>query len=79
MAKTLIWQLGLKLRAEGLAEDNKILGVVNDIERKVRSMGAGGFRSWGIGFQRQLDRLKVTEGEIADVESHSRGSNGRHE
>jgi hypothetical protein len=68
MSKTFLGQLILRLQTEGLGEGKKVLGVMNDIERKARTLGQAGTSSWGIGFQRQLDRLKTTKSEIADVQ-----------
>lgn len=68
MARTLIGQLILRLRAEGLAEANKVKTAMADIERAARRLGSGGVGSWGIGFQRNLDKLKLTRDEIGKVE-----------
>ena len=61
MARTLIGQLILRLRAEGLGEAKSVVGVMGDIERAARRVGAGGVGSWGIGFQKNLDKLKLAQ------------------
>ena len=68
MAQTLIGRLLLRIKAEGLGEANKVASAMDQIERKARAMGAGGVRSWGVGFQRQLDKLKLTADQIGEVE-----------
>lgn len=68
MSKTFLGQLILRLQAEGMGEGKKILGVMNDIEKKARTLGHAGTGSWGMGFQKQLDKLKTTKSEIAEVE-----------
>ena len=68
MAQTLIGRLLLRIKAEGLGEANKVASAIDQIERKARAMGAGGIRSWGVGFQRQLDKLKLTADQIGEVE-----------
>lgn len=69
MARTLIGQLILRLRAEGLGEANKVRAALDNVDRAVKRMsGAAGVGSWGIGFQRQLDKLKLAPKEIQAVE-----------
>lgn len=68
MAQTLIGRLLLRIKAEGLGEANKVVNAMDQIERKARTMGATGVRSWGVGFQKQLDRLKLTADQIKEVE-----------
>lgn len=68
MARTLVGQLILRLRSEGLGEANKIISTLNDVEKAARRMGAGGVRSWGVGFQKQIDALKLSAKEMKEVE-----------
>lgn len=66
MARTLIGQLILRLRTEGLGEANKITGVVRQVEDAARRLNNTG--SWGVGFQNHLNKLKLTAGELREVE-----------
>ncbi|HWK13724.1 MAG TPA: hypothetical protein VNS02_04970 [Rhizobiaceae bacterium] len=68
MARTLIGQLILRLRAEGLGEAKKVVNTMGDIERAARRLGANGVGSWGIGFQKNLDKLKLAQSEIRQIE-----------
>jgi hypothetical protein len=67
MAQTLIGRLILRMQAQGLAEGKKLTGVMADIERKARSMNAGGLASWGVAFQNNLNRLKAAPSELEAV------------
>ncbi|MGE3307677.1 MAG: hypothetical protein AB7I52_17105, partial [Rhizobiaceae bacterium] len=40
---------------------------MDQVEKRAKSMGASGHRSWGIGFQKQLDALKLTKKEMDAV------------
>ncbi|GAB5506089.1 MAG: hypothetical protein Rhirs2KO_12520 [Rhizobiaceae bacterium] len=66
LAKTLIGQLILRLRTEGLGETRKITSAIRDVEAAARRLA--GVRSWGVGFQRQLDKLKLSANDIRNVE-----------
>jgi hypothetical protein len=68
MARTLIGQLILKLRTEGLGEAGKLTNVMRDVENAAKRLGQTGARSWGMGFQNQIDKLKLTQQQIRDVE-----------
>jgi len=68
VARTLIGQLILRLRAEGLCEAKSVVSVMGDIERAARRVGAGGVGSWGLGFQKNLDKLKLAHSEIRQIE-----------
>lgn len=68
MARTLIGQLILRLRAEGLGEANKVRQALDGVEAAARRMGSSGVRSWGIGFQKQIAALKLSAGDLRDVE-----------
>lgn len=69
MAKTLIGQLIVRLKAEGLGEAGKVQNVMRDIEASAQRLARSPTGAWGVGFQRQLDRLKLTKGEIAGVQT----------
>lgn len=69
MAKTLIGQLILRLRTEGLGEAKKVTDTMRDVENAARRLGQTGSGTWGAGFQRQLNSLKLTATEIREVES----------
>ncbi|MGD9915343.1 MAG: hypothetical protein AB7S80_14765 [Rhizobiaceae bacterium] len=45
-----------------------MLGVISQVEQAAKRMGSTGHRSWGIGFQKQLDALKLTSKEIGAVQ-----------
>lgn len=66
MAKTLIGQLILRLRTEGLKEAKQVTSALGNIENAARRMNGVG--SWGVGFQRQLDKLKLSAADLANVE-----------
>lgn len=68
MSKTLIGQLILRLRTEGLGEAKKITDTMRDVESAARRLGQTGSSTWGAGFQRQLNSLKLTANEIQEVE-----------
>lgn len=68
MAKTLIGQLILRLRAEGLGEAQRVTQAIRNVESAARRMAAAPTGSWGIGFQRQLEKLKLTQAEMKRVE-----------
>lgn len=68
VAKTLIGQLILRLRTEGLGEAQKVSDAIRSVEANARRLGQTGFGAWGIGFQKQLDRLKLTGQEMRQVE-----------
>lgn len=67
MARTLIGQLILRLRAEGLGEAKNVVTTMKDIENAARNIGRTGVGSWGAGFGKQLAQLKATPGEIEAV------------
>ncbi len=68
MARTLIGQLILRLRTEGLGEANKVTKAMRDVESAARRLSTAGTGTWGVGFQRQLDKLKLAPNEIRQVE-----------
>lgn len=68
MAKTLIGQLILRLRTEGLREAKKVTDAMRSVENAARRLGATGTSTWGVGFQRQLDKLKLSAQDIQTVE-----------
>lgn len=68
MARTLIGQLILRLRSEGLGEGRKVIQTMKDVENAARRLGKDGIKSWGIGFQKQIDNLRLTQQEIRKVE-----------
>jgi hypothetical protein len=68
MARTLIGQLILRLRAEGLGEAKNVVTTMKDIENAARNMGRTGVGSWGVGFQKQLDGLKLARNDIDAVQ-----------
>lgn len=68
MAKTLIGQLVLRLRTEGLSEANKVERAMRNVEAAARKLASAPAPTWGIGFQRQLDKLKLTNQQIAGVQ-----------
>jgi hypothetical protein len=69
MARTLIGQLVLTLRDNASREAKRaaadINGAFNSIERNQKRLAAA---PWGVGFQRQLDALKLMPNEIRTVE-----------
>lgn len=68
MAKTLIGQLILRLRTEGLGEANKVKQALSDVNDAARRLGSQGVGTWGLGFQKQIDKLKLTSQEIEQVQ-----------
>jgi len=68
MARTLIGSIILRLRSEGLGEANKVTAAIANVERAARRLGDSGVRSWGVGFQKQLAALKLSAGDMRDVE-----------
>ncbi len=68
MARTLIGTLLLRLKAEGLGEAKKVVQTLKDVENTARRMGSAGVGSWGVGFQKQLNALKLSSKDIQDVE-----------
>ncbi|PWE57286.1 hypothetical protein DEM27_06515 [Metarhizobium album] len=68
MAKTLIGQLIFRLRTEGLGEAQKVTNAMRQVENAARRLGSAGVGSWGVGFQRQLDKLKLSAQEMKEVE-----------
>lgn len=68
MSRTLIGSLILRLRAEGLGEADKVVQTLKDVENTARRMGTAGVGSWGVGFQKQLNALKLSTKDIQDVE-----------
>lgn len=68
LARTLIGQLILRLRTEGLGEANKVTKAMRDVESAARRLSTAGAGTWGVGFQRQLDKLKLAPNEIRQVE-----------
>lgn len=68
MAKTLIGQLVLRLRSEGLNEANKVEKAMRDIDAAARKLASTPAPGWGAGFQKQLNALKLTSQEIAGVQ-----------
>lgn len=68
MARTLIGQLILRLRAEGLGEAKQVVTTMKDIENAARNIGRTGVGSWGIGFQKQLNGLKLAQRDIDAVQ-----------
>lgn len=68
MARTLVGQLILRLRTEGLGEAKKITDTMRGVENAARRLGQTGSGTWGTGFQRQLNSLKLTATEIREVE-----------
>lgn len=68
MARTLVGQLILRLRTEGLGEAKKITDTMRGVENAARRLGQTGSGTWGAGFQRQLNSLKLTANEIREVE-----------
>src|SRR5690606_14037818 len=66
--RTMIGQLILRLRAEGLAEGRKVQQVMRDVEASARRLSAAGTASWGVGFQRQLNALKLSANDINKVQ-----------
>lgn len=66
MSKTLIGQLIIKLVASGFRETAaQATSSLDSIDQRVRRMGTGA--GWGSGFQRQLDRLKLSPAQLAAV------------
>lgn len=68
MARTLIGRLVLSLQAKGLGEANKVARALDQIERKALKAGSKGVGSWGVQFQRQLDKFGLAAAEIRKVE-----------
>jgi len=68
MARTLIGQLIFRLRTEGLGEAQKVTNAMRQVENAARRLGSAGVGSWGVGFQRQLDKLKLSAQEMKEVE-----------
>ena len=68
MAKTLIGQLVLRLRAEGLNEANRVQQAMSEVEASARRLASTGAPSWGVAFQRQLNQLKLTKDELDEVQ-----------
>jgi hypothetical protein len=68
MARTLIGQLILRLQTQGLGEAQKVKTAMSDIEAAAKRLGSAGVGSWGLGFQKQIDRLKLTRDEIGEVQ-----------
>lgn len=66
MARTLVGQLILRLKAEGLGEANKVQQALANVDRAVKRMGTVG--SWGVGFQKQLAALKLAPADLRQVE-----------
>lgn len=67
MARTLIGQLILRLKAEGLHEADKVGAVMRSVEASAKRLSNTPAPAWGVGFQRQLERLKLTKSEINSV------------
>lgn len=55
------------MQAEGLGEAQRVKNAISDIERKAREMATGPAGSWGVNFQRNLERLKTTPGELDEI------------
>ena len=67
MARTLIGQLILRLRAEGLSGAKKIQSRIGDIERAARRLADMPAGNWGLRFQKQLDALRLAPKEFDAV------------
>ena len=67
MARTLVGQLILKLRAEGLGEADKVARTLRDIDSAARTLGKVRAGDWGAAFGKQLAQLKATPAEIEAV------------
>jgi hypothetical protein len=66
--KTFIGQLIFRLRTEGLGETKKVTDAMRNVEAAAKRLGSTGTGTWGVGFQRQIDKLKLTADEIKQVE-----------
>lgn len=58
----------MRLQSEGLGEGQKITRVMHDVEAAAKRLSVTGARTWGVGFQRQIDQLKLTREQIGAVE-----------
>ena len=67
MARTLVGQLILKLRAEGLGEADKVARTLRDIDSAARTLGKVRAGDWGAAFGKQLAQLRATPAEIEAV------------
>lgn len=67
MAKTLIGQLLIRLRAEGANEANKLTGAMHNIERAAKDLNGVRMPDWGSNFQRNLSKLKLAPHDINAV------------
>jgi hypothetical protein len=67
LAQTFIGRLILRMQAEGLGEAQRVTSAMADIERRARAMATGPAGSWGVAFQRNLERLKTTPGELDEI------------
>lgn len=67
MARTLIGQLILRLKAEGMGEADKVQQTLRDVEDAARTLGKIKAGDWGAGFVKQLSQLKATPEEIEAI------------
>ncbi|WP_395175525.1 hypothetical protein [Roseibium alexandrii] len=69
MARTLIGQLILRLQARGLKEADKVKAKLNEVERTADRLAKTPAPTWGVGFQKSLNQLKLTQTEMKAVET----------
>lgn len=78
MARTLLGILQFRTEQDVTKTEPKITAALNKIEREANHLGSA---KWGVGFQRQLDRLKVSPTEQAAIvrsyDRLARGINGK--
>ncbi|MCZ4273230.1 hypothetical protein [Maritalea porphyrae] len=78
MARTLLGILQLKLQQNVSSEAKQVTGALKKIEAETARLGAA---KWGVGFQRQLDKLKVSPAEYAAIvgsyDRLAKGVNGK--
>lgn len=64
MARTLVGRLQLVVQAMGLKEADKVQNSMRDIEATAKRLSSA---SWGINFQRQLEKLALSSQQIDDT------------
>jgi hypothetical protein len=69
MARTLIGQLILRLQSQGLGEADKVRRAMKDVEASAARLAKAPAPAWGVGFQKSLNQLRLTQTELRAIET----------